>query len=279
MKKILFVLPLFLILLAACDPIVDGCSPDPNIDSKDLKFEVVAKSQGNNNLTIVPSPARYVKVYDAATNAKIAEGTMPMYQAMPPARTFSVYVTAINPDGSVVKSEPVSIQLTNFTDIPKIIDDVFGDGKGGYIDKTWVWNTEASDGVWGNGGYLGNTGPGWWIVSAAGIDEQAVAKGLPNDGLNGWMTLGLSGVTTSRGETGTVTATPDIKQEGWDVGTLIFKGTIPLLGIQPNQGNARQYEYHILKITDTELRLCAPEPGAGAWGTAWFWNFKKKQPL
>lgn len=276
MKKILFVLPLFLILLAACDPIVDGVSPDPNIDSKDLTFEVVAKSQGNNNLTIVPSPARYVKVYDAETNAKIAEGTMPIYQAMPPARTFSVYVTAINPDGSVVKSDPVSIQLTNFTDIPKIIDDVFGDGKGGYIDKTWVWNTEASDGVWGNGGYLGNTGPAWWVVSAAGIDEQAVGKGLPNDGLNGWMTLGLSGVTTSRGETGTVAATPDIKQEGWDVGTLIFKGTIPLLGIQPNQGNARQYEYHILKITDDELRLCAPEPGAGAWGTAWFWNFKRK---
>ena len=41
-------------------------------------------------------------------------------------------------------------------------------------------------------------------------------------------------------------------------------------------GNARQYEYHILKITEDELRLCAPEPGAGAWGTAWFWNFKKK---
>ena len=55
-----------------------------------------------------------------------------------------------------------------------------------------------------------------------------------------------------------------------------FSGTIPLLGIQPNQGNARQYEYHILKITEDELRLCAPEPGAGAWGTAWFRNFKKK---
>ena len=32
----------------------------------------------------------------------------------------------------------------------------------------------------------------------------------------------------------------------------------------------------LLKITEDELRLCAPEPGAGAWGTAWFWNFKKK---
>ena len=68
----------------------------------------------------------------------------------------------------------------------------------------------------------------------------------------------------------------DVVQSGWDVGTMEFSGTIPLLGIQPNQGNARQYEYHILKITEDELRLCAPEPGAGASGTAWFWNFKKK---
>ena len=71
-------------------------------------------------------------------------------------------------------------------------------------------------------------------------------------------------------------AVDKVVQSGWDVGTMEFSGTIPLLGIQPNQGNARQYEYHILKITEDELRLCAPEPGAGAWGTAWFWNFMKK---
>ena len=36
-------------------------------------------------------------------------------------------------------------------------------------------------------------------------------------------------------------------QSGWDVGTIEFSGTIPLLGIQPNQGNARQYVYHIFE--------------------------------
>ena len=108
------------------------------------------------------------------------------------------------------------------------------------------------------------------------IDEKAVGKGLPDDGLNGWFSLSLTGVQTSRGESGSVKVSEDVVQSGWDVGTMEFSGTIPLLGIQPNQGNARQYEYHILKITEDELRLCAPEPGAGAWGTAWFWNFKKK---
>ena len=69
-------------------------------------------------------------------------------------------------------------------------------------------------------------------------------------------------------------------QSGWDVGTIDFSGTIPLLGIQPNQGNARQYVYHILKITEDELRLCAPEPGVtSGGGTAWFWNFKRKKSI
>ena len=109
------------------------------------------------------------------------------------------------------------------------------------------------------------------------IDGQAIGAGLPDDGLNGWFSLSLSGVQTSRGESGSVKVSEDMVQSGWDVGTIEFSGTIPLLGVQPNQGNARQYVYHILKITEDELRLCAPEPGVtSGGGTAWFWNFKRK---
>ena len=64
MKKILFAIPLFAMLLVACDPIVDEISPDPNVTPENLTFELVAKNQGNNNIQIVPTPSRYVKVYD-----------------------------------------------------------------------------------------------------------------------------------------------------------------------------------------------------------------------
>ena len=63
MKKILFAIPLFAMLLVACDPIVDEISPDPNVTPENLTFELVAKNQGNNNIQIVPTPSRYVKVY------------------------------------------------------------------------------------------------------------------------------------------------------------------------------------------------------------------------
>lgn len=278
MKKILLAMPLCAMLLVACDPIVDEISPDPNVTPENLTFELVAKSQGNNNIQIVPTPSRYVKVYDAVSDVKLAEGTAPAVQVAPPTAELQVYVTTINSDGSITKSPTKSIAVTEYTELPGIYADVFGTtSDGGYGTTTWTWNTEAEDGCWGNGGYLSNTGPGWWVVRGGEIDEQVVGKGLPDDGLDGWFSLSLSGVQTSRGETGSVKVSEDKVQSGWDVGQMEFSGTIPLLGVQPNQGNARQYVYHILKITEDELRLCAPEPGVtSGGGTAWFWNFKRK---
>ena len=197
MKKILFAIPLFAMLLVACDPIVDEISPDPNVTPENLTFELVAKNQGNNNIQIVPTPSRYVKVYDATSDIKLAEGTAPSVQVAPPNKELQVYVTTINSDGSITKSASKSIAVTEYTDLPAIYADVFGTTPdGGYGTTTWVWNTEAADGCWGNGGYLGNTGPGWWICDAVGdvgngrgqIDEQAVGKGLPDDGLK-WLVL------------------------------------------------------------------------------------------
>ena len=257
---------------------MDEISPDPNVTPENLTFELVAKNQGNNNIQIVPTPSRYVKVYDATSDTKLAEGTAPSVQVAPPNKELQVYVTTINSDGSITKSASKSIAVTEYTDLPAIYADIFGTTPdGGYGTTTWTWNTEAEDGCWGNGGFLSNTGPGWWVIRSGEIDGQVTGAGLPDDGLNGWFSLSLSGVQTSRGESGSVKVSEDMVQSGWDVGTIEFSGTIPLLGIQPNQGNARQYVYHILKITEDELRLCAPEPGVtSGGGTAWFWNFKRK---
>jgi hypothetical protein len=276
MKKLFIAaIPLFTALVA-CDPSVDEVEKGANITAEELtnSFEIVAKSTGNNNLSVNMNPVRYVKVHSTEDDVIVGEGTKISFQVVPPAREVSYYLEAINPDGTTVKSGSKSINVSEFTDLPAIYMLVFGEN-GSYGTTTWTWNTEAPDGVWGNGGYLGNTGPGWWVVSAADIDSQATGKDLPNDGLDGWFSLNLSTVKTSRGETGTVKVTEDIVQSGWDVGSMTFTNTIPLMGIQVNEGNTRQYFYHILKITDDELRLCAPETGAGAWGTAWFWNFKK----
>lgn len=278
MKKILFAAPLLAILLVACDPITEDVSMDAGVTAEELtnSFQLTPKSEGNNNITVNLAPVRYVKVYSANDDAVVCEGTGNLsFQVVPPAREVSYYITTMNHDGSITKSSPKSLNVSTFTDLPAIFDKVFG-VDGGYGTTTWVWDTEASDGLWGNGGYQGNNGPGWWIVTADQIDEQAVGASLPNDGLDGWFSLSLTGVNTSRGETGSVNVTEDVVLSGWDIGTMKFSGTMPLMGVQPNSGNQRQYDYHILQADGEHLRLCAPEPGAAAWGTAWFWNFKRK---
>lgn len=278
MKKIVLAAPLLSLLFGACDPIVEEIGMDSNITAEELTsgFTITAQSTGNNNLTISTSPTRFVKVYDASNDECLTSGTAPIYQALPPARTLELYVVTMNQDGTTTKSGNKSIQLTEFTGMPDIYTDFFGDGAGGFTSYTYTWDDTASDGVWGNGGYMGNSGPGWWVVRIDGIQEQADDKGLSKDGVDGWMKLGLGGIEMSRGDKGSIKVNEEVVQPGWDVGTITFNQTYPLLGIQPNGGDAPQYVYHILKVDDKYLRLCAPEPGAGSWGTAWFWNFKKK---
>ena len=282
-KKILYMVPLMVMALglASCDPSHDDEGPNASVTSDELTQEVriTAKSEGNNNLTIFTSPTRYIQVYDADTKALVGSGTAVKYQVLPGSAEATIYVVTANQDGTLTTSGTKSIAVNNYTDLDPILTTLFGDGNGGFTKFKYTWDTDAADGVWGNGGYQESTGPSWWIVSANDITTQATDKGLAKDGIDGWFTmqLGGNGVVTSRGETGAVSVTSEKKKDGWDIGTMTFSGTIPLMGILVNNNNQRQYVYQILKATDTELRLCAPEPGAGDWGTAWFWNFKRQK--
>ncbi len=60
----------------------------------------------------------------------------------------------------------------------------------------------------------------------------------------------------------------------WAKGKLNTKNVTVLCGKSPNESNAPVYNYDILKLTGTNMVLSYPEPGAGSWGTAWFWMFK-----
>jgi len=281
MKKILFAVPLLTVMFSfmACDPITDKEGPGASVSADELTsdLQITAESEGNNNLTVFTSPARFIKVYDASDNSLAGSGTDVKIQVLPGYTKVSYYVVTANEDGSTTKSGTKSISVSNYTKLDPMLTTLFGDGKGGFTSYKYVWNTDASDGVWGKAGYLESTGPAWWIVTKDQINDQAVDKNLTKDGLDGWFTmaLGSKGVTTSRGETGSAIANSEVKKSGWDIGTLTFSGTIPLMGIIPDNNNQRQYVYQILKASDGELRLCAPDPNAGDWGNAWFWNFKR----
>lgn len=99
---------------------------DSSVSADDLSnsFELVAKSEGNNNITVRQSTARYIKVCSADNDAVVVEGTSQnlSFQVVPPAREVSYYISTINQDGTVVKSSAKSLNVTTFTDLPVIFD-------------------------------------------------------------------------------------------------------------------------------------------------------------
>ena len=274
-KKIFLATVLFSGIMASCTSTIDG--PDASVDmTADKLQQIVSLNQtvaNQNKFTFTTSPTTTVQILDQ-DGSIIATGTNGEIIGVPPLTQLTV--CAMNQDGSIV-SYSQDCSITEYVDVPEIYKNLFGDA---FTSQTWSWDTDASDGVWGNGGYLSNSGPGWWVVQAADIDEQCEGKGMAKDGLDGWMTFKLAGkqVTTSRGETGSLSLDlTAISKEGWDLGRLTFTGTVPLMGIQVNEENRREQNYQILLMDGEHLRLCAPETGSGEGGTAWFWNFKVKK--
>lgn len=120
MKKIFFMIPLMAMALASCDPSTDEIKPAANISAEQLtsSLQISAKSEGNNNLTITTSPTRYIRVYDE-NGGMLGEGTKVSYQVLPPNTSLTVYCETINEDATLVKSGTKSINVTEYTDVPK----------------------------------------------------------------------------------------------------------------------------------------------------------------
>ncbi len=185
-----------------------------------------------------------------------------------------ILFTGRNPDGSEVqKTLTVNVEDLHFPVPPE-----WGFLTGG-SEREWVWD-DSKPGVWGNGGYLGNVAPAWWTLPVSQIDGQSA-----NEGSGAKMIFTLRGAkftkVKSNGttETGTFSfnmnsKTMDEAGKVWAKGKLTLKGTTVLNGISPNEGGAKVYEYDILVVDDNQMVLSYPEPGAGAWGTAWFWMFR-----
>lgn len=184
--------------------------------------------------------------------------------------------TGLNPNGTTITKElTVSVDELSFP-VPLEWGYLCGVG-----EKEWVWDT-TQPAVWGNGGYMGSNAPAWWTLQVDAIDGQAAG-----DGAGASMTFSLQGASLTKNKSdGTKekgTFSFDITQtivleDGtvWAKGKLKTKSVNVLCGISPNEGGTKVYEYDILVINDDQLVLCYPEPGATAWGTAWFWMFKAK---
>lgn len=278
MKKILFALPLLSLCFVACDPAEEDTPSMPKLVlSEELKnlvtIEQVVANQ--NKIRVTTSPSTFVHVCDQDGNL-LASGTDCDIVGIPPLSEIVVKVRNLDGTEAVVK-KPVTI--TEYVDVPAIYANLFG---ASYTQQVWTWD-ETGAAVMGNGAYMQGTADfqnRWWNIAPADLQGQCDGAGLPNDGLGATMTFTLAGkkFETSSGRKGTLSwDLTNIVKEGWSQGKLTFTGSFPLLGVQFNGGFAPFNEYDILYMDGEKLCICAPEPGQGDWGAAWFWNYAVKK--
>jgi hypothetical protein len=193
--------------------------------------------------------------------------------------TVNVDFTGLNPNGTKI-TKSFTITIDTLSTLPAEFKLLFGDPTTGVTAKKYVWD-ETAGAVWGNGGYLGSRKPEWWTNDKASMDTND-----PDYGSDAWMVFDLNGMKlTKTSEDGTTSQSGKVmlditaKKTGadgnpWSIAKITTTGVTVLCGRAPNNGNAPVYEYDVLELTEEKLVLSWPEPGAGAWGVAWFWVFR-----
>jgi len=186
-----------------------------------------------------------------------------------------IIFTGLNPDGSfITKTLTVNIEELSFP-VPEEWGYLCGNG-----EKEWVW---AASRCWGNGGYLANFEPSWWVLDQNGVEEQA-----PGEGPNSSMIFSISGasLTKKRNDGTTVVGSFSFDMSkkkvtsggvSWAIGQLKTVGVTVLCGISPDEGKAPVNTYDILHLTSDRLVLAYAPAGTGEWGTAYFWVFVPKE--
>jgi hypothetical protein len=261
-------------MCAACAPIEEREELTGSITADQLKISAIPEIRDgvNSNYVILNSDGNpCLSSWDYGSGTLI--GTGGRVQLLLTGDNDIIY-TGLNPDGTKI-TKTLTVHIDRTYDVAPEWALFCGSG-----EKVWKWDDQAPA-VWGNGGYLSNVAPGWWTVPVADMEGQT-----PGEGAAASMTFSLKGASLTKNksdgskESGTFSfdMTKTTMNAGgdavWAIGKLSTARVTVLSGKQPNAGNDPVYSYDILKLTDSELALSFPEPGAGAWGTAWYWLFR-----
>jgi hypothetical protein len=284
MNKILYYFAWAALLFTACKTIEDRDEMGALLTKDQIDIDVYATTSGGNQIVLINNTPGVAGTWDYLIEKSTRKQDTVL---LPFLGTSTISFTATTAGGLVEVTKDIVInQIDHPTDT--IWEKLAGTTSDG---KTWVWATDHPDGyAYGNGGYLGNTLPAWWKVDAATMGGWGVANDEMKFDLNGAANFTLvTGNTESTGLAAgtykgsfsfdmTVTKLLDGSTTTlWSIGQLTLVGATVSRGFQPNATNHDLiYKYDILKLTDDELILACPESGASAWGTAWFWVFKRK---
>ncbi|MGA1976370.1 MAG: hypothetical protein ABSG89_00795 [Bacteroidales bacterium] len=270
-KRILFLIGAMLLLLWTCTPIEKRQELGAKVPASSFVFTVTQDPDSDFILYLSNKTPKVFFSWDYIWGTSLKqEDTVKMLVH----GSYTIRITGETAGGLVYDSATVNVTMSDPT--------AFQQPQWGYltnyaVGKTWVWD-DRQPYPWGNGGFQGCYAPCWWDVSMSDLAGRGVGSDQMTFDLNGGRHLTLVAATTPTQYVGTTQGTFNltfgVTYPGWDVGMLHTTNVTIINGIQPNYGNSVETNFYILKLTTDSLILSAPEPGAGAWGTAWFWMFK-----
>jgi len=294
------VVAMMLFLLTACSPIDsnDGAL-GTLVPASQFKLNVYATTTGGNQIVMVNNTPNVAGMWSTGIGTSTSQTDTVLLPFLGKNTIYFYGTTA----GGIVK-DSVSITITTIDHaLSPTWTYLAGSGS-----KTWVWATDipanwapgvAAGMCYGNGGYLASNAAAWWTNGLSALQGWGVANDQMTFDLNGGANFTLvtgnnqvsSGVNkglqagTYKGTFGfdmtktlaTSNAPSATNSATWAIGQLTLSGGVTVsLGYQPNYSATPIYTYDILYLDDNVMILGAPEPGAGAWGTAWFWIFKRQ---
>lgn len=290
------VVAFMLLMLASCNPIQsnDG-SLGALVAASQFKLDVHATTTGGNQIVMINNTPNVAGMWVSGIGASNKQNDTIL---LPFLGKNTIYFYGTTAGGIVKDSVSITISTIDHALSPTWTS-LAGSGT-----KTWVWATDipanwapgvAAGMCYGNGGYLASNAPAWWTNGLSALQGWGVAndqmtfdlngganftlvtgnsqtaKGLPAGTYKGTFKFDMSQILT------TVNAPSATGGNNWSIGTLTLSGVTVSLGYQPNgQGYPPIYTYDILYLDNNVMILGAPEPGAGGWGVAWFWVFKRQ---
>lgn len=263
-----------LLLAAACDPIELRDEMGPKVNPSEFDY-TITNMPGTDYMLILENKTPGVMFsWDYAWG--VTRKQRDTVRILVPG-TYEIKITATTAGGIVEDTKTVTVTQAD--------PEAFQEPEWTYLTnlaagKTWVWD-DTQPSPWGNGGYRGCNAPCWWALTMADIIGRGVGSDEMTFDLNGGRNLTLKAAQDPAIYMGTTKGSFDISfgaaREGWDVGKLTTTNVTVINGMQVNAANAVEDEFYILKLTEDQLVLSAPEPGVtDDWGTAWFWMFKPK---
>src|SRR5690606_29382658 len=185
-RFIIYIALLLTTTYMACDPIENRLDIGGAISAEQLTISatpVVINGKNSNKVVLEnKSPVLSSWDYGVGVTQKKTDTVLLVVTG-----ENEIIFTGLNPDGTKI-TKTLSVQVDELTyEVPL---------EWGYLtggsEKEWVWD-DTQPGVWGNGGYMGDVAPAWWVLPIDQIDGQA-----PGEGEGAKMVFSLGGAKLTK---------------------------------------------------------------------------------